>query len=190
MALILGSQSPSRRLVLEKAGYDFTIKPADIDEKAIRDTDYERLPQLIAHAKANALVERLGNLAGTLLITSDQVVVCSGELREKPESPEEARRFLTSYRTEPAQTNSAVVVTNLETGKRADGLDVAMTYFAPMPNHVMATLATDEGILNSAGAFLIEHPVMKTYVAGIEGTPDSVMGLPLELTQRLMEEVR
>ena len=194
MKLILGSQSPSRRLALETAGYvfeeDFTLISPDIDEKQIRHPDFRKLPMLIAHAKADALVERLGICANTLLITGDQVVEYNGQLREKPESEAEAREFLASYRTGPAQTNSAVVVTNMETGIRASGIDIAMTHFKYLPDEVINVLAVDEGIRNSAGAFLIEHEVMAPYIDYISGDPDSVMGLPMGLVGQLIEAAR
>jgi septum formation protein len=187
MKLILGSQSVSRRLALESTGQVFDVMPADIDEKAIRSEDYEQLPVMIAKAKAAALLARLS--VDAILITADQVVECAGEMREKPEDEVEARRFLASYATEPAQTNSAVVVTNTRTGEQVTGLDIAQTYFKPMSGEVVDLLIADGAILQAAGAFIIEHPLMAPYIDRIEGAPDSVMGLPLELTQRLIEAV-
>jgi len=189
MNLILGSQSPSRRLALESTGRDFEVMPANIDEKAIRSDDFRELPLLIARAKASALITRLSTEA--ILITADQVVEYAGELREEPESSEQARSFLTSYNydIEPAQTNSAVVVTNTKTGEQAEGIDIAKTYFRPIPLFVVEELVKDQSILESAGAFIIEHPLMKHYIDHIEGTADSVMGLPLELTFDLIDQV-
>lgn len=161
--------------------------PADIDEKAIRSDDYEQLPLLIARAKAAALLPKIA--VDAILITSDQVVECAGELREKPETEDEVFRYLASYATEPAQTNSAVVVTNTRTGKQAEGIDIARTYFKPIPETVVKELIADGAILHAAGAFVIENPIMKPYVDRLEGTPDSVMGLPLNLTLRLIDEV-
>ncbi len=187
MKLILGSQSESRRLALSQAGYEFTIMPADIDEKAIRDTDYERLPLLIARAKAIALLPRI--LEDVILITADQVVVCNGELREKPESVQQAREYLESYAQYPAQTNSAVVVTNTKSGEQAEGVDIATVRFKPIPPDFIDRLIRDESILNSAGAFVIEHPILSQYIHYIDGTFDSVMGLPIEFTESLIGRV-
>jgi septum formation protein len=187
MNLILGSQSPSRRQALESTGIPFSIMTADIDEKAIRSDDYRELPLLIARAKAATVLKRIFGPA--ILITADQVVECAGELREKPESVEQARTFLASYLTEPAQTNSAVVVTNTVTKEQRSGLDIATTYFKPMPEDFIDGLIEEGAILSSAGAFLIEHPMMKPYVDHIDGTADSAMGLPLELTFNLINQV-
>jgi septum formation protein len=187
MQLILGSQSISRRHALETTGRDFRVMPANIDEKSIRSDDFRELPLLIARAKAEALLARL--TVNAILITADQVVECAGEMREKPESIEEARRYLASYATEPAQTNSAVVVTDVRTGGQAAGIDIATTYFKPFPESTIDDLIADGAILESAGAFLIEHPLIQPYIDHIEGTRDSVMGLPLELTFKLIDQV-
>jgi len=51
-----------------------------------------------------------------LVITSDQVIVCNGQLREKPESEAQCREFLRSYSLHPAEAIVGVVVTNTKTG--------------------------------------------------------------------------
>jgi septum formation protein len=58
----------------------------------------------LAHAKADAIMEKLrdngmmkeilDSQETTLLITADQVVVHDGVIREKPSTPEEARKFI------------------------------------------------------------------------------------------------
>lgn len=74
------------------ADYCFSFKQmqADIDEQALGDRS--RNPQdlvlLLAQAKADALKARLPQTAG-ILITCDQVVVCNGEILEKPSDVEE-----------------------------------------------------------------------------------------------------
>ncbi len=187
MELILGSQSTSRKLAFEEAGFEFSVMSADIDEKAIRDDNFVRLPERIAIAKAEALLPRIDRAA--ILITADQVVVCNGELREKPESEQQARDYLRSYDKYPAQTNSAVVATNTETGKMAGGVDIALTFFRSIPDEVIEQGIRENIVMNTAGAFLIEHELLKPYIDRIDGSPDSVMGLPLELTTLLIERV-
>lgn len=72
---------------------------------------------LIAHAKAAALLPKIAS--PSILICSDQVIRCNGEVREKPENEEEARRFLKSYREHPAECINGVVVYNTGTGTSA-----------------------------------------------------------------------
>lgn len=188
MKLILGSKSFGRRQVLEKAGYTFSIIPADIDEKAIRSDDFEELPLLLARAKAEKLVNKINEPA--ILITSDQVVVHNGELREQPENEHLARKYLSSYATHPAQTNTAVVVTNTETGKQAEGLSIAKVFFKKIPMEIIDQLIDEGKVLHTAGGFIAEHPLLAPYIDRIEGTIDSITGLPMQLTEQLIQEIQ
>ena len=98
LPIILGSSSIWRKQVLTNLGYKFTTMSPDIDEKAIRynwryyftvltlfrDPDPTKLTLMIANAKADALLSKVTE--PSILITSDQVIVCNGVIREKPES--------------------------------------------------------------------------------------------------------
>lgn len=81
---------------------------------AIRDDDPEKMVFLIARAKAAALLPQVKE--PSILICSDQVIRCNGEVREKPVDDAEARRFLETYRTHPAEAINGVVVYNTATG--------------------------------------------------------------------------
>lgn len=173
---------------MKRMGCRFETMAADIDEKAIRDHDPEKLTLLLAHAKADALLPNI--LSDSILITSDQVVVCGGVILEKPENDDEARKHLKGYATSPAETVTAVVVTNTATSRRAEGVDIAKVVFRSIPSFVMEALIQSGSILQNAGAFSIEDPLLEDYILRIEGEPESVMGLPKEMTKRLVGEVR
>ena len=107
MTLILGTSSQFRRKFFQENFSEFLISDGkfeqfispDIDEKAIRDSDYEKLCQKIAIAKCDAILkdyqEKLPQ--DSIILTFDQVVVCKGQLREKPVDEAQARKFLKSY---------------------------------------------------------------------------------------------
>lgn len=50
------------------------------------------------------------------MITSDQVIVYAGQVREKPEDEAQCREFLRSYASHPAEAIVGVAVTNTKTG--------------------------------------------------------------------------
>lgn len=189
MKIILGTASKYRKEVFEEMGYtDFEVMVADINEKAIRFDDPETLALALANAKADALLKRINEPA--ILITADQVVSWNGEIREKPENENQAREYLRSYHLAPAYTISAVAVTNTTTRKRASGANTVKIVFAQIPDAVIEQLIKQGDIFNKAGGFEVRDPLLKPYVKNIEGTMDSVMGLPKELMERLMEEAR
>jgi septum formation protein len=185
MHIILGSQSQGRRELLSAMGYTFTIMPADIDERAIRFEDPGALTLALAHAKADALLPRIHKPA--LLITSDQVVVWQGKIREKPAHAEEAQAFLRGYAEGPAETVTAVVVTHTATGVRQQGVDRATVWFRRIPEGVIAQVIARGEVFAHAGGFSITDPLLEAYIERMEGTAESVIGLPTALTRRLID---
>ncbi|GAU15301.1 hypothetical protein TSUD_03690 [Trifolium subterraneum] len=194
--IILGSSSVARRKILSQMGYQFTLMTADIDEKSIRKDSPEELVMALAEAKADAIINKVQTTGNqewvdepTLLIAADTVVVYEGVIREKPSSKEEARQFLKDYSGRQAATVGSVLVTNLKTGLRKGGSDRVEIYFNEIPDEIIEKLV-DEGItLYVAGGLIIEHPLIFPYVKEVVGTTDSVMGLPKDLTEKLLKEV-
>lgn len=188
MKLILGSNSAGRKKILENAGYSFDILAANIDEKIIRSKNFEELPLLLARAKAKKLLKQITN--DSILITADQIVIYKGELREKPASLQQAREYLESYNTKyPAQTYTAVVVTNTKTGRQKEVVDISNAYFQKIPSHIIEILIEEGNVMHAAGGFIIEDPLLAQFVDKIEGSLDSITGLPLSKTKQLIKEV-
>ncbi|XP_020242415.1 maf-like protein DDB_G0281937 isoform X2 [Asparagus officinalis] len=192
--IILGSQSIARRHILSEMGYEFEIMAADIDERSIRRENPEELVRVLAEAKADAIISRLmiedyekEDAEPMLLITSDVVVVHEGIIREKPTSREEARQFLKGYSGGHVSTVNSVLVTNLKTGKRSGGLDKAEVYFHDIPDEIIENLIDEGVVFRVAGGLLLEHPLTLPLVEAI-GASDSVMGLPMALTETLIHE--
>ena len=150
----------------------------------------------LANAKAAAIRARLAaapppraaSPLPALLITSDQVVVHRGAILEKPESADEARRFIRSYSHDCARTVGAVVVTQLATGAVAAGLDTAAVHFGAIPDATIEALIAQGDVFFCAGGLMVESPLVAPHVARMEGGMDSIMGLGKELTARLLIE--
>ena len=187
MKIILGSKSEGRQKVMKKWGWDFDVMSADIDEKTIRHNDPKKLTLLLANAKADALLP--GIKKPSVLITSDQVVVYDGKIREKPETKDQARKFLDSYKDHPAETVTSVTVTNTKTRERVEGVDIAKIYFKKIPKEVIERFIKSGVPFHTAGGFRSEDPIISPYIIRIEGERDSVMGLPKKLTKNLLKKL-
>ena len=124
MELILGSQSPRRRELLERMGLGFRVLTAEIDETKYETEDPETSVRRICEAKAVAVADRLRSLPEgqrelpALILTADTVVVLDGTIMGKPRSRAEAREMLralsgrthqvfTAYTLLPAGTDLA-----------------------------------------------------------------------------------
>lgn len=191
--LVLGSKSWSRRTLLAELQVPpFTLAVPDIDEGSIRHSDARELVLAIGNAKAVALlarsaVEPAPAAAGkTLLVCGDSVVRHKGRVLEKPADENEARAFLKSYATAPATTVSSVVVVDVASRKKWQGVDEAEVYFREMPEDVVEELVTNGGAMESAGGLRIEHPLAVRYTECIIGHRSALMGFSQPLVEELM----
>lgn len=189
LPIILGSSSKWRKDLLEKTGLSFSVMNPRIEEKNIRHSDPKKLTLLIAHAKADALISKIHQ--PSLLITVDQVVFCHEEIFEKPSSPEDVNRFYTRYAKYPCQTVTAVVITHTKTKQRVEGVDIATVYMKPIPKKAAKQYIQKGEIFHCAGGFQIEDETgnINPYIDRIEGTIDSVKGMPIKLTQKLLKSI-
>ena len=193
-AVILGSSSQWRRKVLLSAGCRVVdaIDP-NIDERAIRDSDPEKLVVSISHAKADAILSKMNSSSvssftpETYLICTDQVAVCEGKIREKPESESEAREFIRSYSEEgkPVNTCSGVVVVHAASGKRESGTYWNSIQYGRIPEAVVDEIVKGSVVYTCCGGFSVDCPIMGKWVESIEGSVDGVMGMPLALLEDL-----
>ncbi|MBI5421103.1 MAG: Maf family protein [Parcubacteria group bacterium] len=186
MKIILGSQSKGRREVLREMGFIFDVMSPDVDEKAIRSDNPHELTLALAFAKADVLIPQI--FEPVLLITSDQVVVCNGKIREKPEGCEEAVMFLKSHDVYPSRTVTSVVVTNTFNGCQYFGTDFATIWFYPIPDEVIDQYIQTGDVFVQAGGFDHNHALLKPYVKCIDGELESVTGLPKTLTLDLIRQ--
>lgn len=190
--LILGSSSLNRKSILEFLGWKFSTMIPDIDEKAIRGIDYFELPRTIATAKAAVLIQRLqdeGKQDEVVVLTSDQIVLFEGAMREKPDNEEEALVFLSSYSNKSVSTISAVVATHFPSGRQETDVSVATVHWQTISEKIVRKVVGKGEIFSSAGGFRIEDPDLNPLIRSIDGTMDSVMGMPILSTVKVLEAV-
>ena len=77
--LVLASASPRRRKLLENAGLEFSVRPADVDESRRPAESPLGYVERLAETKARAVWR-----AGELTLGADTTVVASGEILGKP----------------------------------------------------------------------------------------------------------
>lgn len=107
--IILASQSPRRRELMEQAGYTFEIIPSNADE-AIADKELETVVQKLSLLKACDVYQRYAEkisqcaastgsnsaLENILVIGADTVVSIGGNILGKPASSDEAAAMIKS----------------------------------------------------------------------------------------------
>lgn len=175
MNIVLASQSPRRKELLEKCGVSFTCDPADIDETMDTRNNLHNEIQNLAYRKAEEVLKRHPE---DLVIGSDTIVVLAQEVLGKPKDEEDAFRMLKEL-----QGNTHEVVTGLcflSKKRKYTDVSVSKVTFAPMSDtEIKDYIATGE-CMDKAGAYGIQGFGGK-YITKIEGDYYTIMGLPLNL---------
>ncbi len=188
MRLILGSESKWRRQLFADMGYSFEAVAANIDEGEILDNRPDVLAMLRAIAKSKKLQERFGG--PYILLTADQIVTVNGKFRHKPVNFAEAHQFLESAHLHPSVTYSAIVVYNSIRRYLLADVAIAKVFFKPLPAHVIDALVDEGDVMQCAGGFTCESPLISPYIEKMEGEMDSVQGFPKKLVSKLLKAIR
>lgn len=181
--LILASGSTARRALLTGAGLRFTVRPAEVDEPALKsaaraeELDATAAALRLAHAKAAWVAQQETQ---ALVIGADQILECKGTWYDKPPDLAAARRQLLALRGRPHALATAVVC-------RRGGDDLVWQHTAlprltmrPFSEHFLDAYLAAEGekILGSVGAYRLEGPGAQLFSA-VEGDHAAILGLPL-----------
>jgi len=181
--IVLASQSPRRRDLLDLVRIPHEVRPADIDETVLPGETPEGHSERLAREKAQVIARQLPD---AVVVGSDTIVVVDGEILGKPTDADHARRMLARLSGRGHTVFTAVAVAR---GTRvAAGVErVPVTFRALAPWEIDAYVATGEP-MDKAGAYGIQG-YGATIVERIEGDYFAVMGLPLVRLVRLLGEV-
>jgi len=182
--LILASASKARQSLLRAAGLDVDIRPADIDESAIRDAlrngEQNVTPQdvatILAEAKARHICEKYPD---ALVIAGDQILEFNNEILQKPESIEAAYHQLSRLKGKSHRLESAIVCAagNKTLWRHVATAQMTMRDFS---SEFLTAYLTEMGAdaLTSVGGYQLEGLGAQLFDA-VDGDYFTVLGLPL-----------
>ena len=111
--IILASSSETRADMLRAAGIDIDIQPARVDETSLKAALISEgaIARDIADALAEAKARRVANRnPEAFVLGADQVLTCQGQLFDKPETLDAARKQLRALRGQTHELLSAAVI--------------------------------------------------------------------------------
>lgn len=182
--LILASQSPRRRYLLEQAGLTFSVIPSTIDESAIQLTDPADYVKTLAEAKAMEIAEQYPD---SWIIGADTIVTIGQAILGKPSSPIEAKDMLVklSGQSHSVYTGFAIACKTKAT-LVCDAIETIVQFKELSDAEIDWYIQTGEPF-DKAGAYAIQG--MGTFlVRRINGSYTNVVGLPVcEVIEALLK---
>jgi len=113
--IILASQSPRRKQLIQSLGVPVIIQTADFDESTVSDPDPAQDAIVTSLGKAEAVAQLQENPA--IIIGSDTNVALGDLLLGKPVDSAEAIRTLKLLRNKPHQVHTGIALINQYTGE-------------------------------------------------------------------------
>lgn len=184
---VLASASPRRRELLAEAGYEFKVAVPDVDESSFAKdrVGAEEYAKRLALAKAKYVAERFGDLP---VLGADTVADFGGEIIGKPADAREAEQITVKLFSAPHRVVTGVAIIRL-----SDGIELvrsASTTVYPKrltPEQIAEHIKKDTW-RGKAGAYAIQENGDE-FVERIEGSLTNVMGLPMELIERMFAQI-
>ena len=183
MRIVLASKSPRRKELLRKIVSDFDIITRETDETLPSEIHPRDGVGILAVRKGRAVADELGD--DVLIISSDTLVELGGVPLGKPEDEEDAVKILLGLSGKTHNVHTGVAIHFK--GKVFCGVDTSSVTFRDFDeSEAREYVATGEP-MDKAGAYAIQGIGAK-FVKKYEGEFDTIVGLGLKLTKKLLEQ--
>ena len=183
MRIILASKSPRRKQLLGDIYDNFEIITAETDETLPDGVHPSEGVAMLAVRKGAAVKELVGDDA--LIISSDTLVELGGVALGKPVDEDDAARMLESLSGKAHNVHTGVAVHYR--GRVFSGTDTTAVIFRELSDSEIGDYIAGGEPMDKAGAYAIQGEGGK-FVSGYEGDYDTVVGLSLKLTRKLIEK--
>ena len=184
---ILASASPRRKLLLSKAGYRFETCVSDIDESAFETKNIAGIEhtKILALAKAKNVAAKFPS---ELVMGADTVVDFNGQIIGKPENAEHAEQITRLLFSKPHKVITAVALVKISEGIEIVKAETTIVYPKKLTERQIEEHIKNGGWRGKAGAYGIQE-TGDEFVERIEGSFTNVIGLPIELVEKMLSEI-
>lgn len=189
MSLILASQSPRRKQLLEWAEIQFTVIVKSTNESYPSSLAISDVPVHIAREKALGvkahIQENLSEHIDQPILAADTVVILGDRIIGKPTDRDDAISILKSLSGQRHSVITGVVL--LTETKEIAFADITYVTFNPLTDEQIVFYVDKYKPYDKAGAYAIQEWIGVVGIKSIEGDFYNVMGLPVSRVIKALE---
>jgi septum formation protein len=184
--IILASQSPRRKQLLEWAEIAFDVLVKETDETYPAFMPVEEVPIYIARNKAMAIQALLKNNGNTpVILAADTIVVLNNRIIGKPKNRQDAVEILQALSGNTHRVITGVVMMNSRDEIAFE--DITEVCFHSLTNQQITFYVDKYKPYDKAGAYAIQEWIGVVGIKNITGDFYNVMGLPVS---RVVQELK
>ena len=181
--LTLASGSLGRRELLKLYGYEFDVKPADIDEPTeARLGDCRHYVAELAWLKAAAVAPRVPD---GVVIAADTVGWLNGRVIGKPTDEADARLIIKSLSGTTHELWTGVCLWLRPGDRQVSWQELSRVRMKPLSDDEVKAYLQTRKWEGCSGAYAIQVP-NDPYLEVVEGTVSNVIGLPMESLEKVL----
>ena len=183
--LILASGSPRRHQIFRDLGLEFEIRIKSIKEDYPEHLKYTEISDYLARLKATPFEKELKD--NDILITSDTIVWHNNKAIGKPENKENAFNMIKSFCN---STHEVLTSVNFKTTSHEKTVNaITKVTFEKLTDEEISYYINNFETLDKAGAYGIQDWIGLVAVKHIEGSYLNVMGFPVHLVYKTLNEI-
>lgn len=184
--VVLASRSPRRLDLLREMGIEPLVVAADIDETPQDGETPIEYVERLATAKA-AVVANLESVAdlSSVVIAADTTVDLDGEIFGQPVDIYDARQMLERLSGRGHRVHTGVCVLQPTTGISITEVATSEVLFEVLSDELLDWYLGTCEWQGKAGSYAVQG-LGRALVAKVTGSQSNVIGLPVELTKRLL----
>lgn len=186
--LVLASGSTRRRELLVRLGLRFTVVPAEMEEQLAPGMCADLAVQLVARAKAHAIVDKLQDRAGTYVLAADTIVMGPKGPLGKPGTDQRAKEMLSQLRGTRHVVLTGICALCPATMKESTGVSRSAVRMRQFSDEELEQYVAGGEPLDKAGAYAVQG-LGGSLVDAIGGRTDTVIGLDCQMAMQLLTDV-
>ncbi len=181
--IVLASQSPSRKLLFDRAGISVEVVVSGADESVPADFTPAEMVKELAKRKAEAVLHLC---EGKLIIAADSIVSIDNKVLGKPKSLEKAREMIAYLSGKTHKIFTGVCI--MYGGRQENFCSVTdVTFYALTDAEIDEYIKTGES-MGKAGSYGIEGKGIML-IERINGDYSNIVGLPMAETLRRIRKM-
>lgn len=187
MNIILASNSPRRKEILNQLNLDFMVIPSSFEESSL-DMEPKALVEYFAYMKAKDVYEQHTDIRkpDTFILGSDTIVY-NGRIMGKPKDNEDAFQMLKELSGREHMVISGISVIEAATGQSLTRNEITRVCFRNLSDREIWSYVVSGEPKDKAGAYAIQG-IGSLFVKEIKGCYFNVVGLPVQKFNEIMNE--
>lgn len=187
MKIILASQSPRRKELMDLLKIKYEIMPSMVDETLEEGLSIIEQSKRLAYIKAKEIFNKTSE--DRIIIGSDSMIIKDGKIYGKPKDEQDAIQILNELKNSSHQVITSLCVMIQDNGQFKQYLDydIAEVYFKDMTGEEIRKWVKTGKPLDKAGGYAIQSEFC-VYVDKIEGNYTTVVGLPIHKLYEVLKK--